>query len=245
VREDHLKGLPALYVYPEGVRRWVRANMVASVDGLAEAGGVSAGLSSPADERLFHLLRGLADVVLVGAGTVRAEGYGPARVSPEYAQARAAAGQQPAAAIAVVSASLDLDFDSPLYTDATTPTITVTVEDARPDRLARARAAGEVALAGRSGRVDLAAAIDVLADSGRGRVLCEGGPTVLAAIAAADALDELCLTISPQLRAGAGLRMLVGPAFAEPIGLDLGSLLTDDGFVFARYLVKSTSTHSQ
>ncbi|HWG26697.1 dihydrofolate reductase family protein [Actinospica sp.] len=234
---DDEPGLSALYAYPDGVRRWVRANMVASVDGLAEAAGVSAGLSSPADRRLFRLLRGLADVILVGAGTVRAEGYGPARVCPEHAQARAAAGQRPAAAVAVVSASLELDFDSRLYTEATTPTITVTVEDAHPDRLARARAAGEVVLAGRGGRVDLAAAIDILADSGRGRVLCEGGPTLLAAVAAADSLDELCLTVSPQLRAGAGLRILVGPAFAEPTRLNLAALLTDSGFVFARYLV--------
>ena len=84
--------LDAAYAVPAaalaGRGRHLRANFVASADGAASLEGVSAGLSSPADKRVFSVLRGLADVVLVGAGTVRAEGYGPARPSP---QRRAAA----------------------------------------------------------------------------------------------------------------------------------------------------------
>lgn len=229
--------LSALYAYPGHTRRWLRANMVASVDGLAQAEGASRGLSGPADLRVLRTLRGLADVVLVGGATVRTEGYTrPVPAREEFAAARAAAGQPPAAAIAVVSASLELDFNSPLYTDAVTPTITVTCADAPPDRLAMARGAGEVLVTG-GHRVNLIEAVDRLAGSGRGRLLCEGGPRLLAGMAAAARLDEVCLSVSPQLRGGGGLRILEGPALPSPLQLSLHTLLSDDGFLFARYLV--------
>jgi riboflavin biosynthesis pyrimidine reductase len=229
--------LSSLYAYPGHARRWVRANMVASADGLAQADGASRGLSSPADVAVLRTLRGLADVVLVGGRTVRTEGYGrPAVAREEFAAARARAGQPPAAAIAVVSASLELEFDSPLYTEPATPTITVTCANAPAERLELARAAGEVLIVGDE-RVDVAAAVDALAASGRGRLLCEGGPTLLAELAAVGRLDEVCLSISPQLRAGEGLRILEGPAFAAPLRLTLHTLLTQDAFLFLRYLV--------
>ena len=226
-----------LYAYPGHTPRWLRANMVVSVDGHAQAEGASRGLSGPADVQVLRTLRGLADVVLVGGETVRTEGYQrPVVAREEFAAAREAAGQPPAAAIAVVSASLELDFDSPLYTEAATPTITVTCADAPADRLARAREAGEVLVTG-GHRVNLTEVVDRLADSGRGRLLCEGGPRLLAGIAAAGRLDEVCVSISPQLRGGEGLRILEGPAFAEPVQLTLHMLLAEDGFLFARYLV--------
>ena len=229
--------LASVYAYPGGARRWVRANMVSSLDGAVTADGLSAPLSGPADKQVFRVLRGLADVVLVGAGTVRTEGYArPVVAREQFAAPRAEAGQSPAAAVAVVSARLDVDFDSPLYREAVTPTITVTTEDAPADRLTAAREAGEVLLAGR-GRVDLVAATDLLAASGRGRILCEGGPKLLAAVAAAGRLDELCLTIAPRLVAGEGLRALDGPAFDPPLPLTLHTLLIADGFLFARYLM--------
>ena len=247
IPEPHLArpepDLRTVYGYPAQARRWLRANLVASVDGLTQADGLSRGLSGPADREVLRTLRGLADVVLVGGATVRAEGYQrPVPVREEYAEVRAAAGQSPAAAIAVVSASLELDFDSPLYTAAVTPTITVTVAEAPPERMERARAAGEVLIAGERGRVDLAEAVDKLVASGRGRLLCEGGPKLLAAVAAAGRLDELCLSISPQLRAGYGLRLLDGPELPEPIRLRLHTLLIQDGFLFTRYLVLGTPT---
>lgn len=236
--------LCAVYAYPGGTVRWLRANMVSSVDGAAQAGdGLSAGLSGPPDRAVFRVLRGLADVVLVGAGTVRAEGYGePVRRREQFAEARAAAGQPPVAAVAVVSARLDLDFTSRLFTEAQVPTITVTVADAAADRLEAARAAGEVLIAG-TGSVDLADAVGQLAATGRGRILTEGGPHLLSALAAAGVLDELCLTISPQLRSGGRLRVLAGPELAAPLGLALHTLLDEDGYLFARYL--STGSGSE
>jgi riboflavin biosynthesis pyrimidine reductase len=233
--------LSAVYAYPGHTSRWLRANMVSSADGAAQAGGRSAGLSGEADKKVFRALRGLADVILVGASTVRTEGYRqPAALRDKDAEARAAAGQRPVPAIAVVSASLDLDFGSPLYRQATVPTITITVEDAPPERLAAARDAGEVVLAG-SGRADLALAVDLLAESGRGRILCEGGPHLLAAIARAGRLDELCLALSPNLVAGHALRIMDGAVFDPPLPLTLHTLLAEDGFLFTRHLVAGQS----
>jgi riboflavin biosynthesis pyrimidine reductase len=229
--------LAAVYAYPGHARRWVRANMVASADGAAQAEGRSTGLSGEADKKVFRALRGLADVILVGASTVRVEGYKqPAAPREPYARARAAAGQAPVAAIAVVSASLSLDFDAPLYREAAVRTITITVDDAPPDRLAAAREAGEVILAG-TGRADLALAVDLLAESGRGRILCEGGPHLLAAVARAGRLDELCLAVSPQLLAGHATRITDGPELDPPLPLALHTLLVEDGFLFTRHLV--------
>ena len=234
---DSEPDLTVIYAYPGHARRWVRANMVASVDGAAQADGKSGGLSGEADKKIFRALRGLADVILVGATTVRTEGYRqPAVPRDEFAQARQAAGQAQAAALAVVSASLDLDFDAPLYREPVVPTITVTVDDAPPDRLAAAREAGDVVIAG-TGRVDLAAAVDTLAESGRGRILCEGGPSLLAGLAHANRIDEICLTLSPLLLSGHAKRVADGPLLDPPLPLTLHTLLLEDGFLFTRHLV--------
>ena len=144
--------LLAAYAYPSMSDGgwWLRANMVSTADGAATVGGVARGISGAADRRLFHLLRGLADAVVVGARTVRVEGYGPGRAREEYAAARRAAGQAPAPVIAVVSNSLHLDFGSRLFTEAVTPTIVITSEVAPADRLATARSVAEGVAAGRA-----------------------------------------------------------------------------------------------
>jgi riboflavin biosynthesis pyrimidine reductase len=227
--------LAAVYAYPGHASRWTRANMVASVDGAAQAEGKSGGLSGSADKRVMGTLRALADVILVGASTVRVEGYDrPPSIRPQFAALRTDTGQSEVASYAVVSASLDLDFASPRYTEARVATITITVADAPADRLAAARAAGEVIIAG-EGRVDLPLALDALAESGRGRLLCEGGPHLLSAVTRSGYLDELCLTLSPQLRDGAALRILHGADLEPPVPLTLHTLLVEDGFLFARY----------
>ena len=102
--------LAALYAYPDiapGAAPWLRASMVASVDGAASLGGRSGGLSGDADRLVFSVLRSLADVILVGAGTARAEGYRPVRDGEVWASLRA--GRAPVPPIAVVTGKLDLD----------------------------------------------------------------------------------------------------------------------------------------
>jgi riboflavin biosynthesis pyrimidine reductase len=224
--------LLAAYRWPED-RAWVRANMVSSLDGSAVRDGRSEGLSGPADQAVFRVLRGLADVVLVGAGTARTEGYRALRAKPAYAEVRAALGQRPAPVLAVVSGRLALDPSSELFHGGAEPTVVVTCEGSDAGVRARLAEAAEVVIRG-SDAVDLAGALDHLADRGLTRVLCEGGPSLLADLVAAGRLDELCLTFSPQLVGGAGRRILDGADLAVP--LSVGHVLEADGVLLTRYV---------
>ncbi|MFS4091693.1 pyrimidine reductase family protein [Streptomyces sp. AF1A] len=239
-REWSLAELAAAYAYPEPApgapRPWLRANMVSSLDGAAQHEGHSQPISSAADMRIFGTLRALADVVVVGAETVRQEGYRPARARAEFAQARAAAGQGPAPAVAVVTASLELDFSLPLFTSPLVPTLLLTGAAAAPDRVAAAEKAGaRVVVAGEGAGVDPVRAVRALAGLGHTRLLTEGGPRLLGQLIAADVLDELCLTLSPTLTAGSAQRIAGGPPVAVPHRFELVSLLEEDGFLFGRY----------
>lgn len=239
-REWSLAELGAAYAYPErangGPGAWLRANMVSTLDGAAQHDGRSQPISSASDMRIFGTLRALADVVLVGAETVRQEGYRPARARAEFAAARAAAGQGEAAAIAVVSASLELDFSLPLFTSPLVPTLVLTGAAAAPDRVAAAEKAGaRVVVAGDGRGVDPARAVQALAGLGHTRLLAEGGPRLLGQLVAAGVLDELCLTISPMLTVGDAQRISGGPSLAVPRRFELVSLLEDEGFLFSRY----------
>ena len=103
--------LLAAYAPPEDWPRHVRVNFVASADGASSVDGLSGGLSSPADKRVFDLLRDLADVILVGAGTARAEGYGYPPYGADRRARRRALGLAELPTFAVVSGRLDLDPD--------------------------------------------------------------------------------------------------------------------------------------
>ncbi|MFB4308975.1 pyrimidine reductase family protein [Actinomadura sp. GTD37] len=219
------------YAYPAGAT-WVRANMVASLDGAAQRDERSGGLGNAADRRLFLLLRGLADVVVVGAGTVRAEGYGPVRPSAGWGGVRE--GRPPVPPIAIVSRTLDLDFDAPIFTAAEVPTIVLAPAAADPVRLKAARERADVIVAGHDS-LDFTAAVGELAARGHRRLLCEGGPGVLAEVVAAGLLDELCLTLSPMLLAGNPARILNGPPAPVPPEMTLAHALQDEEFLFLRY----------
>jgi riboflavin biosynthesis pyrimidine reductase len=217
-------------------RVWLRANMVSSLDGAAQHEGRSQPISSETDMRIFGTLRGLADAVVVGAETVRLEGYRPARAREAFAERRAAAGQGPAPAIAVVSASLDLDYSLPLFAEPLVPTLVLTGAAAPPDRIRAAEKAGaEVVIAGDGPGVEPARAVQAPAQRGLVRLLTEGGPRLLGQFVAAGVLDELCLTLSPMLTAGDAQRIAGGPALAVPERFALASVLEEAGFLFTRY----------
>ncbi len=226
---DH-DALVAEYRYPAD-RPWLRANMVASLDGSAVKDGRSGGLGGSADKAAFDVLRGLADVVLVGAGTARAEGYRAMRPKAPYAGQRAADGQRATAVLALVSGSLDLDPGSDLFGGVER---TVVVTHAGTDADARHRLAevADVVVAGERS-VDIGAALDELAARGLRRMLCEGGPTLLSDVAAAGRLDELCLTLSPQLVGGDGTRITHGPDLDTR--WTLAHLLEEDGVLLSRW----------
>lgn len=222
--------LAEAYAYPETMP-WLRANMVASADGAATFEGKAGGLGNQADRRLLSLLRGLADVVVVGATTVRVEGYGPVRPREWWGTLRE--GRAPAPPLAIVSRSLELDFDAPLFTEALSRTIVITCASAGDDRLGGCEKHADVIVAGDES-VDVAAALDALADRGLTRQLTEGGPRLLAQFVAAGRLDELCLTLSPRLTIGDAPRITDGPGPAMT-PLRLGHVLEQEDFLFLRY----------
>ncbi|WP_327679207.1 pyrimidine reductase family protein [Streptomyces sp. NBC_00467] len=236
-REWSLDELADAYAYPDALQgAWLRANMVSSLDGAAQHDGRSQPLSSDTDMRIFGTLRGLADAVVVGAETVRLEGYRPARAREAFAERRAAAGQGPAPAIAVVSASLKLDFTLPLFTEPLVPTLVLTGAAAPPERVREAEKAGaEVVVAGDGPGVDPPRALRALAERGLRRLLTEGGPRMLGQFAASGVLDELCLTVSPTLTVGDAQRITGGPGLAVPARFAPTSVLEEAGFLFTRY----------
>ena len=229
--------LARLYEYPSGP--WLRANMVSSADGAAQLGGVTSGLSSEADRHLFALLRTLADVIVVGAATVRAERYAPVRRHELWPDLRP--GRTPTPPIAVITARLDLDPSSRLIAAAppSARTIVITTAQAPADRRAALEGLAEVIVAGQE-TVDLKAAVAALAERGHRRMLAEGGPHLLAQIAVAGLLDELCLTIGPLLAGPGADRILDGAPLpgTGPQLLTLAHVLEDNGCLFCRYIRK-------
>ncbi len=228
--------LARLYAYPEAGRPWVRANMVASVDGAASVNGRSGGLSGRADREIFGLLRSLADVILVGAGTVRAERYRPAQpasIRPELRTGRSATPP-----IAVISGRLELDPQLELLTAAPADARTIVITcDRAPDEHRTAIAECADVLVAGGEHVDLKAALDALGARGHRRVLTEGGPHLLGQLAAAGLLDELCLTSSPLLAGPGPGRIVDGGTIPGGLPLTLGHLLEDEGFLLGRYTV--------
>ncbi|MCX5193714.1 pyrimidine reductase family protein [Streptomyces sp. NBC_00249] len=237
-REWSLDDLAEAYAYPalDPGAHWLRANMVSTLDGAAQHDGRSQPISGESDMRIFGTLRALADVVVVGAETVRQEGYRPARAREAFAARREAAGQGPAPAIAVITASMDLDFTLPLFTSPLVPTLVLTGAAAPADRVAAAAASGaEVVVAGEGSAVDPGRAVRELAARGLRRQLTEGGPRLLGQFVAADVLDELCLTISPTLTAGDAQRIAGGPSVTVPHRLVPACVLEEAGFLFTSY----------
>lgn len=216
-----------VYAHPDP---GVRVNFVASIDGAATLDGRSDGLSSPADKMLFRVLRALADVVLVGAGTARIEKYGPLRLPADLQGWREAHGIPAVPPLAVVSASLNLDPGSALFTEAVARPLILTRDDAPADRRARLSEVADI-LTGDSADTWLRQ----LADRGLARVLCEGGPRLFGTLIDEGLVDELCLTLSPLMAGQGAPHIAESMAPAAPRRFDLLHVLEEDGFLFLRY----------
>jgi riboflavin biosynthesis pyrimidine reductase len=218
-------------------RCWVTAHMVTGLDGCAAVKGRVGALSTAPDKALFADMRTLADVVLVGARTVREEGYGPVRLSADRSETRVARGLTAAPPLAIVTRSLDLDWKSRAFADAApeSRTIVVTCADAPAERLAEAREVAEVLVVGQ-GSVDPGELFSQLAARGQQHVLCEGGPSLLGELVMAGHVDELCLTVSPMM-GGDPLPVAVFPPGAELTGFSLQHVLRDGDSLFLRYEV--------
>jgi riboflavin biosynthesis pyrimidine reductase len=211
----------------------VRANMIYSADGAAAFGGRAGPLSGDVDQQLLAVLRGFADVVLVGAGTARAENYGPVRLSESQQAERHAEGRPDPPPIAVVSRTGNLP--ARLLIDPYQQPILVTTERAAPlgdepeDRLSRVFAAGQET-------VDIVRVVRLLGDAGMPRILCEGGPTLLDEMVQAGVVDEICVTIAPKLAASQPVRSgAQSSRLPVPVGMKLDHVLVHDDYVFLKY----------
>ncbi len=214
---------------------WVTGHMVAGLDGTAAVDGRVGSLSPDADQELFRRMRQIADVVLVGAETVRREGYGAVRLTDEAQAQRVVLGLAPIPPLAVVSRSLAFDWTAKAFTDAPAgaPTHIITCAAADPVRRAEAEQVATVVVAGDE-RVEPALALRALADLGFGVVLCEGGPTWLGELVAADRLDELCLTVAP-LIGGDPLPVCVNPPGGGLTRFEIEGAMCEGDTLFLRY----------
>ncbi|MFF2551329.1 pyrimidine reductase family protein [Nocardia sp. NPDC058058] len=244
--ELNFDDLLALYAYPAGpAEPWIRVNFVSSLDGAVSVDGRSGGLGTPADKKVFRILRDLADVVVVGAGTARAENYGAAHTDSRLRTRlhHHGFGGDPNGApprIAVVTATATLDPAGRLFTDTGARPIILTTAAAPEDRKRALRdAGGEVIEAGDTS-VTATGLRDALERLHMRRVLCEGGPALFGDLIVAQAVDELCLTLSPMLVAGTERRISMSPN-AMPTPMTCRHLIFDeDGTILTRW----TRTHT-
>ena len=215
-------------------RPWVFANMISSLDGAIAVDGVSGGLGGPADKRVFSAIRSVADVIMVGAGTVIAENYRRPQTPPEVQEARLARGQTALPRIAIVSGSLSIPEDHRVF-DPEAPPMVITHAQSPT---ARREALGEVAdvIVSRDDHVDLAEALRAIGALGAKVVLLEGGPSLNAAMVADDLLDEMSTSVAPLVVGGTGGRMMAKIHTPAPRNMTLARVLHEDGYLFLRYL---------
>lgn len=224
------------YKAPSNAAPFVRFNFVSTIDGAATHAGLSGALGSSADHRVFGLLRRLADVILVGAGTIRAEGYEGELLDEASRSWRLAHGRSARPVLGIVSGRLDLDPTSELFTQNPGEILIFTSAYADTQRQKALREVAEVLLCpDPTGLVDPHWIKDMLMQRRHSMIHAEGGPQLLGAFHEADAVDSLCLTTSPLMAGGTAHRISSGPALAPLRRMGLHSLLEEEGNLIAEY----------
>lgn len=229
------EGLRSLYAMPVGEPR-LRTNFVSTLDGSAQGpDGRTGSINTSTDRQVFGLMRALADLVLVGAGTARVEGYQAVQLNQAQRAARAAVGLTGIPMLAVVSRSLKLD---PAITAARDCGQVMVITGAAGDAGPLADAGVEVLRCPGPGGVHLRRALGRLTERGLTRTLCEGGPTLHRQLLADGLVDDVCLTFVPTMVAGLGRRVTDGPLLQADF--DLAHLIVDqDGTVLGRWSRRS------
>lgn len=217
-----------------GARRpWVVANMVMSADGAYASSGTSRAISSDADREMFHLLRATSDVILVGAGTARAERYRRPSTPAEYTALRGRLGLTPAPRLAVVSRTASFPPDQPFLTGEGEDPVVFVPRDRElvgwPDPVELRRVGAD--------HVDLMELLASLYDDGARVVLCEGGPHLLGELVARRLLDEYYLTLAPVLIGGTETGLL-GDTAQLHRDMDLHRVIEADGHLMLTYRAK-------
>lgn len=218
----------------DGDRPWVLSNMITSLDGAIAIEGVSGQLGGPADKQVFSAIRAVPDVILVGSGTVIAEDYRRPQTPVSVQEQRVERGQRPLPRIAIVSGSLSIDPGHGVFDPQARPIVITHAQAPTPKRQALSEVA-DVITAGED-TIDLALALKSLANDGANVVLLEGGPTLNAAMAAEDLVDEMNVSFAPRVVGGNGSRMLRGNHMHAPHNMVLDRALHQDGYLFLRYL---------
>lgn len=211
-------------------RPFFAANMVTSLDGRAAIGGRSKLLGSERDAEMLLGLRALFDALLVGAGTLRAERYGPIIRDPGLREKREAAGLEPSPLAVVVTNSFDLPWDCPLFTEGIGKVVVYTGADRTPPPTTT-----EVEVVSSDGDPDLTGLATWLAENGFRSVLCEGGPTILGELIDRNLLDELFLTIHPVISGEADAPRIVEGPVGAMASFDLVELSREGNELFTRY----------
>lgn len=227
-------------------RPWVLTNMISSLDGATTVDGLSGGLGRPADGHVFAALRAVADVVIVGAATARAERYKQPRADPAAGEARLARGQQAAPRLAFVSGSLSLPLDLPAFDPDSPPgprPLVFTGSTSSPERRRELAELADIEVAP-TPLADPRWILERLFEHGMRVAILEGGPSVNGQFAAAGCIDEWNLTLSPTLVSGRSARPAHGEAVVPPTALTLTRLWTGDGLVFGRWVATSPSAEA-
>ncbi|GII20454.1 pyrimidine reductase family protein [Planosporangium mesophilum] len=219
---------------PDRSQNSLRVNFVTSLDGAVTLEGYSEGLSGPADKRVFALLRMLCDALIVAAGTLRHEGYGPVMLDERARAWRRQHGLAEYVPLVAVSRTLELGPALRALTAAPTRPYVITCGTSPPSVRAALAEVADVIVCG-DDDVDLAAARAELHERGLAHLLSEGGPLLLGGLTAADLVDDFCLTMAPLLAgAGAG-RITAGPPSPRPHRLGLRHVLADEDMLLLRY----------
>jgi riboflavin biosynthesis pyrimidine reductase len=230
---DALDPLEVLMAYPRGRsdRPWVMGNFVTTIDGAAVVDGGTTAINDEDDKEMFAAMRAVADFILVGAGTVRAEDYGPVALDEKRRQARLDARLEAVPHLVLVTRALDLEPSDRVFGDPENRVTILTDDGAPADRFAALSEVADVVRLGSTEPKDLIHYMRMA-----GVVLCEGGPSLMGQFVAGGLIDELALTVAPVLAGGYSPRMAHGLDSPRPLDMRLDRVLYGDRSLFLRYL---------
>jgi riboflavin biosynthesis pyrimidine reductase len=204
-------------VPPPDDRPTVLVNMVMSTDGKVVIGGTERGLGSPTDQRLMRELRVNADVVLNGAGTLRASGTSSRIDQVELEAIRLDRGKPAAPIAAVISRSGDLPLDRAFFTSTDFPAVVYLADSAPADRRDALQATGRPVYLVPTNDAIVAALRHMRTELQAQVLLVEGGPTINGQLFQRDLVDHYFLTLSPTIVGGRDILTPVqGDAISTP-----------------------------
>jgi 5-amino-6-(5-phosphoribosylamino)uracil reductase len=212
-------------------RPWVMVNFISSADGGTAIGGKSSGLGDEDDKALFQAMRAVADVILVGSGTVEAENYRPVTLDEERRERRLGAGLTEVPVLAIVSGRLGFDPEARVFSDPDHKPMVITGPDAEPAKLALIGDSADMVFL-----EDVTPSAILARLSAARLILCEGGPTLVGQFVTEHLVDELNLTIAPTMIAGRSARIAHGAPAEPPLDMRLDRALFGDRSLFLRYL---------